>query len=178
MGFIFQFGVMMGICSGDIDLLIFFWLVEKEGKFVQQFSQLLNNEFGLLGVFGVFFDYCDVEQVVDVGNEWVVLVLLLFVECICVIIGSYIMQMGGLDVLIFIGGIGENFVWVWVVICCNLYFFGFVLDDEKNQWSVIFIQVDNVLVKVVVININEEFMIVCDVMCFVLLQVCELVVLV
>lgn len=108
MGFTPQSGVMMGTRSGDIDPSILPWLVEKEGKSAQQLSQLLNNESGLLGVSGVSSDYRDVEQAADAGNEQAALALSLFAERIRATIGSYIMQMGGLDALIFTGGIGEN----------------------------------------------------------------------
>ncbi len=108
MGFTPQSGVMMGTRSGDIDPSILPWLVEKEGKSAQQLSQLLNNESGLLGVSGVSSDYRDVEQAADAGNERAALALSLFAERIRATIGSYIMQMGGLDALIFTGGIGEN----------------------------------------------------------------------
>ncbi len=83
--------------------------MEKEGKSAQQLSQLLNNESGLLGVSGVSSDYRDVEQAADAGNERAALALSLFAERIRATIGSYIMQMGGLDALIFTGGIGEEF---------------------------------------------------------------------
>ncbi|MCJ8608556.1 acetate kinase, partial [Klebsiella pneumoniae] len=97
MGFTPQSGVMMGTRSGDIDPSILPWLVEKEGKSAQQLSQLLNNESGLLGVSGVSSDYRDVEQAADAGNERAALALSLFAERIRATIGSYIMQMGGLD---------------------------------------------------------------------------------
>ena len=90
--------------------------------------------------------------------------LSLFAERIRATIGSYIMQMGGLDALIFTGGIGENSARARATICRNLHFLGLALDDEKNQRSATFIQADNALVKVAVINTNEELMIAQDVM--------------
>ena len=162
MGFTPQSGVMMGTRSGDIDPSILPWLVEKEGKSALQLSQLLNNESGLLGVSGVSSDYRDVEQAADAGNERAALALSLFAERIRATIGSYIMQMGGLDALIFTGGIGENSARARATICRNLHFLGLALDDEKNQRSATFIQADNALVKVAVINTNEELMIATD----------------
>ncbi|MFU0585897.1 acetate kinase, partial [Klebsiella pneumoniae] len=91
-------------------------------------------------------------------------------------IGSYIMQMGGLDALIFTGGIGENSARARAAICRNLHFLGLALDDEKNQRSATFIQADNALVKVAVINTNEELMIARDVMRLALPQARELAV--
>lgn len=176
MGFTPQSGVMMGTRSGDIDPSILPWLVEKEGKSAQQLSQLLNNESGLLGVSGVSSDYRDVEQAADAGNERAALALSLFAERIRATIGSYIMQMGGLDALIFTGGIGENSARARAAICRNLHFLGLALDDEKNQRSATFIQADNALVKVAVINTNEELMIARDVMRLALPQARELAV--
>jgi len=169
-------GLMMGTRSGDIDPSILPWLVEKEGKSAQQLSQLLNNESGLLGVSGVSSDYRDVEQAADAGNEQAALALSLFAERIRATIGSYIMQMGGLDALIFTGGIGENSARARATICRNLHFLGLALDDEKNQRSATFIQADNALVKVAVINTNEELMIARDVMRLALPQARELAV--
>ena len=150
--------------------------MEKEGKSAQQLSQLLNNESGLLGVSGVSSDYRDVEQAADAGNEQAALALSLFAERIRATIGSYIMQMGGLDALIFTGGIGENSARARAAICRNLHFLGLALDDEKNQRSATFIQADNALVKVAVINTNEELMIARDVMRLALPQARELAV--
>ncbi len=150
--------------------------MEKEGKSAQQLSQLLNNESGLLGVSGVSSDYRDVEQAADAGNERAALALSLFAARIRATIGSYIMQMGGLDALIFTGGIGENSARARAAICRNLHFLGLALDDEKNQRSATFIQADNALVKVAVINTNEELMIARDVMRLALPQARELAV--
>ena len=135
-------GLMMGTRSGDIDPSILPWLVEKEGKSAQQLNQLLNNESGLLGVSGVSSDYRDVEQAADAGTERAALALSLFAERIRATIGSYIMQMGGLDALIFTGGIGENSARARATICRNLHFLGLALDDEKNQRSATFIQAE------------------------------------
>lgn len=74
------------------------------------------------------------------------------------------------------GGIGENSARARAAICRNLHFLGLALDDEKNQRSATFIQADNALVKVAVINTNEELMIARDVMRLALPQARELAV--
>lgn len=164
MGFTPQSGVMMGTRSGDIDPSILPWIAQREGKTPQQLNQLLNNESGLLGVSGVSHDYRDVEQAADSGNQRAALALTLFAERIRATIGSYIMQMGGLDALVFTGGIGENSARARAAICHNLHFLGLNIDEEKNQRNATFIQAENALVKVAVINTNEELMIAQDVM--------------
>ncbi|STW04919.1 propionate kinase [Klebsiella grimontii] len=115
---------MMGTRSGDIDPSILPWLALHEGQTPEQLNQLLNNESGLLGVSGVSHDYRDVEQAADGGNRRAALALALFAERIRATIGSYIMQMGGIDALIFTGGIGENSARARSAICHNLNFLG------------------------------------------------------
>ncbi len=176
MGFTPQSGVMMGTRSGDIDPSILPWLALHEGKTPEQLNQLLNNESGLLGVSGISHDYRDVEQAADGGNRQAALALSLFAERIRATIGSYIMQMGGLDALIFTGGIGENSARARSAICHNLNFLGLSVDEEKNQHNATFIQAENAMVKVAVINTNEELMIARDVMRLALPQAHELAV--
>ena len=163
-GFTPQSGVMMGTRSGDIDPSILPWIAEREGKTPQQLNYLLNNESGLLGISGVSHDYRDVEQAADGGNRRAALALTLFAERIRATIGSYIMQMGGLDALIFTGGIGENSARARAAVCHNLHFLGLSIDEEKNLRNATFIQAENAVVKVAVINTNEELMIAQDVM--------------
>ncbi len=164
MGFTPQSGVMMGTRSGNIDPSILPWIAEREGKTPQQLNYLLNNESGLLGISGVSHDYRDVEQAADGGNRRAALALTLFAERIRATIGSYIMQMGGLDALIFTGGIGENSARARAAVCHNLHFLGLSIDEEKNLRNATFIQAENAVVKVAVINTNEELMIAQDVM--------------
>lgn len=164
MGFTPKSGVMMGTRSGDIDPSILPWIAQRESKTPQQLNQLLNNESGLLGVSGVSSDYRDVEQAANTGNRQAKLALTLFAERIRATIGSYIMQMGGLDALVFTGGIGENSARARSAVCHNLQFLGLAVDEEKNQRNATFIQTENALVKVAVINTNEELMIAQDVM--------------
>ncbi|WP_058911301.1 acetate/propionate family kinase [Entomohabitans teleogrylli] len=164
MGFTPQAGVMMGTRSGDIDASILPWVAQKEGKTPQQLNALLNNESGLLGVSGVSPDYRDVEQAAQQGNRRAALALTLFAERIRATIGSYVMQLGGLDALIFTGGIGENSRSARQAICRNMQFLGLELDEEKNQRNASFIQRDTSLVKVAVVNTNEELMIARDVL--------------
>ncbi|MBS1204980.1 MAG: acetate/propionate family kinase [Proteobacteria bacterium] len=164
MGFTPQSGVMMGTRSGDIDPSILPWMALREGQTPQQLNALLNNESGLLGVSGVSHDYRDVEQAADAGNPRAALALSLFAERIRATIGQYVMQLGGIDALLFTGGIGENSARAREAICRDLHFLGLELDEEKNQYSATFIQSERSIVKVAVINTNEELMIARDVM--------------
>lgn len=154
----------MGTRSGDIDPSILPWIALREGKTPQKLNQLLNNESGLLGVSGVSPDFRDIEQAAENGNQQAQLALALFAERIRATIGSYVLQMGGLDALIFTGGIGENSARARAAICNNLHFLGLSIDADKNQHNATFIQSEQAMVKVAVINTNEELMIARDVM--------------
>ncbi|MGK9172848.1 acetate/propionate family kinase [Yokenella regensburgei] len=164
MGFTPQSGVMMGTRSGDIDPSILPWVAQREGLTPQQLNTLINNESGLLGVSGVSNDFRDVEEAAREGNERAALALTLFVERIRATLGSYIMQMGGLDVLLFTGGIGENSARVRAAVCRDLHFLGVEVDAGKNSRNETFIQTEQSMVKVAVISTNEELMIARDVM--------------
>ncbi|MGY0145912.1 acetate/propionate family kinase [Edwardsiella tarda] len=159
MGFTPQSGVMMGTRSGDIDPSILPWIAQHENKTPQQLSQLLNHASGLLGVSGVSSDYRDVELAADEGNPRAQLALALFVERIRATLGSYVIQLGGLDALIFTGGIGEHSARVRAAVCRDLQFLGLTLDAARNRRDAPFIQAEGAPVTVAVIPTNEELMI-------------------
>ena len=157
-------GVMMGTRCGDIDPSIMPYLAKQENKSADELNALINNESGLLGISGVSNDYRDVEQAAKDGNERAQLALKMFAERIRAFIGSYIAHMGGLDALIFTGGIGENSRTARAAICHALEYLGIALDETKNNANETFIQQDSGPVKIAVINTNEELMIARDVM--------------
>ncbi|WP_431222782.1 acetate/propionate family kinase [Serratia sp. L9] len=163
MGFTPQAGVMMGTRSGDIDPSILPYIQQTEGQSAQDINRLINNQSGLLGVSGVSHDYRDVEQAAAAGNPQAQLALKLFAERIRAVIGSYIVQLGGLDVLIFTGGIGENARNARQQICHQLGFLGIELDEEKNNANQPFIQSPGAKVQIAIVNTNEELMIARDV---------------
>ena len=164
MGFTPLAGVMMGTRCGDIDPSIMPYLAKQENKTADELNALINNESGLLGISGVSNDYRDVEQAAKEGNERAQLALKMFAERIRAFIGSYIAHMGGLDALIFTGGIGENSRTARAAICHALEYLGIALDETRNNANETFIQQDSGQVKIAVINTNEELMIARDVM--------------
>jgi Acetate kinase len=127
-------------------------------------NKLINSESGLLGVSGISNDYRDVEQAAKEGNAQAKLALNMFANRIRDFIGSYIAQMGGLDALIFTGGIGENSRTARAAICRQLDYLGIVLDETRNNANETFIQQPSAAVSIAVINTNEELMIARDVM--------------
>lgn len=163
MGFTPQSGVMMGTRSGDIDPSILPWLAIRENKTPQQLNHLLNSESGLAGISGISHDYRDVARAAESGNHRAKLALTLFTQRIRDTLGAYIMQMGGIDALIFTGGIGENAAPVREAVCQNLDFLGLAIDKQKNLQKKTFIQAESSLVKVAVISTNEELTIARDV---------------
>lgn len=155
---------MMGTRSGDIDPSILPFIQQTEGKSAVEINQLINNQSGLLGVSGISHDYRDVEQAANQGNPRAAVALALFAERIRAVIGSYIVQLGGIDALIFTGGIGENARHARQQICRELGFLGIELDEDKNARNQFFIQQDNAAVQIAIVNTNEELMIARDVM--------------
>lgn len=164
MGFTPLAGVMMGTRCGDIDPSIMPFIAQREAKTPDEMNLLINNESGLLGVSGVSNDYRDVEQAAKDGNPQAQLALKMFANRIRDFIGSYIAHMGGLDALIFTGGIGENSRTARSAICHALDYLGISLDAGKNDANETFIQQSAAPVSIAVINTNEELMIARDVM--------------
>ena len=154
---------MMGTRCGDIDPSILPFIQQAEGKSASEINHLINNQSGLLGVSGISHDYRDVEQAAANGNPRAKVALELFAERIRAVIGSYIVQLGGIDALIFTGGIGENARTARQQICRGLAFLGIELDEEKNISNQSFIQHDSAPVQIAIVNTNEELMIARDV---------------
>ena len=155
---------MMGTRSGDIDPSILPFIQQTEGKSSAEVNHLINNQSGLLGISGISHDYRDVEQAAHDGNPRAEVALALFAERIRAVIGSYIVQLGGIDALIFTGGIGENARNARQQICRNLAFLGIELDEDKNLKNQVFIQQDHASVHIAIVNTNEELMIARDVL--------------
>lgn len=163
MGLILLEGLVMGICFGDIDLVIIFYLYDILGMSVDVINKLLIKEFGLLGLIEVISDCCYVEDNY-VMKEDVKCVMDVYCYCLVKYIGVYIVLMDGcLDVVVFIGGIGENVVMVCELFLGKLGVLGFEVDYECNLAVCFgkfgFINKEGICF-VVVILINEELVIV------------------
>lgn len=154
----------MGTRSGDIDPAIIFHLMEEGQMPADKINQILNRESGLLGISGVASDVRDLLRAVSEGNSQAALALQMFSYRVKQYIGKYAAVLGGLDALIFTGGIGENAASIRTAICENLGFLGIHLDEEKNQSaeSAKAIHREEAPVKLLVIPTNEELMIARD----------------
>lgn len=108
MGFTPLGGIMMGTRCGDIDPAIVPFMEEQLGVSPKEMDTILNKQSGLLGVSGVSSDGRDIEKASDEGNERAKLAMSIFVNRVVQTVGSYYVQLGGLDAIVFTAGIGEN----------------------------------------------------------------------
>lgn len=164
MGFTPQAGLMMGTRSGDIDPSILPFIANLEQKGPAELNRLINNESGLLGVSGVSNDFRDVSAAAQAGNPQAALAVQMFIQRIRDFVGSYLVQMGGVDALIFTGGIGENARAVRAGVCAGLEALQIVLDESRNNDNQTLIHHSTSAVAIAVINTNEELMIARDVL--------------
>lgn len=166
MGFTPLEGLMMGTRSGDLDNGAVNFIMEKENIGTRSANTLLNKHSGLLGVSGVSSDSREVETAAyEQGNERALLAIKMFQYRIKKYIGSYVAAMGGVDILIFTGGIGENSDKNREGILTGLECMGITLDASKNnglRGEEKVISKDNAQVTVMVVPTDEEYMIALD----------------
>jgi acetate kinase len=125
-------GLIMGTRCGDLDPALPGLLLEKEGLTPGALDELLNKKSGLKGICG-YSDLRDIESRAAAGDDRCLLAFRMFCRRIKKYIGSYAALMGGLDVLAFTGGIGENSEFTRGTVTEGLVFLGIELDAEKNQ---------------------------------------------
>ncbi|MGL4848271.1 MAG: acetate kinase [Clostridium sp.] len=161
MGFTPLAGVPMGTRSGNIDPSIVPFLVENCGYTIEEVSNALNKESGVLGVSGVSSDFRDIEDAAAKGNHRAQLALDIFHYRIRAEIGSFIVNMGGVDVILFTAGVGENSPETREECLKDLEFLGLELDRERNnvRGKLTEISKEGSKVKAYVVPTNEELMI-------------------
>lgn len=165
MGFTPIEGLMMGTRSGDVDLGVVTFLMEKEMIGSASVSTLFNKHSGVLGVSGISSDMRDIEHAIAEGNERAKLALEMYEYRIKKYVGSYAAALGGVDVLVFTGGVGENQTASRQYVCDGLAFMGVKIDNELNAKShgvEVLLSTPDSTVKVVVIPTDEEYMIASD----------------
>lgn len=158
-------GLIMGTRTGDLDLGVLTYIMSKEGINIQAASTLINKHSGMIGITGVSSDMREIEQAAKNGNERARLGLNMYHYRVKKYIGSYAAAMGGLDAVIFTGGIGENAPDTRREVCKNLNFLGIDFDEEKNdglRGKEMIISSDSSKVKVIVVPTNEELVIAQD----------------
>ncbi len=137
MGFTPLAGVMMGTRSGSIDPSVISFLIEEHGYKIEEVDELLNKKSGVLGISGVSSDFRDVLAAADSGNERAKLALEIFYYKVRTQIAAYAGAMGGVDVIVFTAGIGENSSITRKEILKGLEFFGFELNEENKEIAMV-----------------------------------------
>ena len=158
-------GLVMGTRSGDIDAGAVTFIMEKEGLTPTGISNLLNKKSGVMGVSGVSSDMRELDAACKAGNPRAQLAEKMYYYRIKKYIGSYAAAMGGVDVILFTGGVGENQSQCREAVCDGLQFIGVELDKEINNkihGDEAIISTPASKVKVVVIPTDEELMIASD----------------
>ena len=165
MGFTPIEGLMMGTRCGDIDLGITLFLAEKEDLSMKETNDLFNKKSGMAGVSGVSSDMRDIETAANNGNERAKIALQMYDYRVKKYIGAYAAAMGGVDLVIFTGGIGENACSTREGVCKDMEFLGIDFDVEKNKnlrGVDALLTKENSKVKVMMVTTNEELVIATD----------------
>jgi acetate kinase len=158
-------GLIMGTRSGDIDPSIIFYLCKEKGLSIDEVEEILNHKSGLKGLSGISSDFQEIEKAANSGNQRAVITIHSFCYRVRKYIGAYAAAMGGLDALVFTGGIGENSAWVRGLACQGLSYANVEVDDILNRTAspgpgeVAEISGADSRVKVLVIPTDEERMI-------------------
>ena len=162
MGFTPLEGLLMGTRSGDIDPSLILYIMGKEGLTSHEASTLLNKHSGLIGISGESSDMREILAAHKDGHKRATYAFEIFCYRIKKYFGAYTAAMGGVDALVFTGGIGENAVEVRSEVCKDLEFFGVSLDEIKNKDNEEVISKNNSKVKVLRVPTNEELVIAMD----------------
>lgn len=164
MGFTPLDGVVMGTRCGSIDPAVVTYLVENCGMAAKDVDSMMNKKSGVLGISGVSSDFRDLASAAESGNERAKLALDMFCYSVKKLVGAYAAAMGGVDAIVFTGGIGENDGANRKAITEGLEFMGVKVDAEKNKvrGKMTDVSVDDAKVRTLVIPTNEELMIALD----------------
>ncbi|OGC41365.1 hypothetical protein A2Y85_02090 [candidate division WOR-3 bacterium RBG_13_43_14] len=125
-------GLIMGTRCGDIDPSIIMYLMRDKNLSVDEIDNILNRKSGLKGLSGISSDFREIEEQASSGNSRAVITVHVFGYRIRKYIGAYVAALGGLDALIFTGGIGENSAWVRGLACQGLSYMGIQVSEILN----------------------------------------------
>lgn len=136
MGFTPLEGFMMGTRSGTVDPGILLYVLREKGLSVAQLDDILHHKSGLLGISGVSSDFRQVETAAGQGHRRAQLALDMYAYRVRAMVGALAVTLGGLDALVFTGGIGENSAWLRQEVCQGLECLGVYLDEKHNSEAV------------------------------------------
>ncbi len=169
MGFTPLEGLVMGTRCGDIDPALVLYIMEVEGLSPEEMDELLNKRSGMLGLTELSHDMREIEEKAKEGDERCNLALDIYCHRIKKYIGAYAAVMGGVDAVVFTGGVGEKSDVVRRRVCRDMEFLGIVFDEEANMQHVPWAKVKPASphisagpTKVLVIPTNEELVIARD----------------
>jgi acetate kinase len=166
MGFTPLEGLLMGTRSGDIDASVILYVMGKEGLTLGEATTLLNKHSGLQGISGISSDMREIVSEMKNGDKKATYAFEVFTYRIKKYIGAYAAAMGGVDGVVFTGGIGENSTDVRSACCSNMEFLGIAVDESRNSSGEKekFISPEGARTPVLVIPTNEELVIAIDTM--------------
>ncbi len=165
MGFSPLDGLVMGTRCGQVDASAITFIGEKEGMSYAELNTMMNKQSGVQGLTGISSDMRDIDRAYDEGNPRAILARDMYYNRVKKFVGEYAAEMGGVDLIVFTGGVGENSSELRETVCSGLEFMGVKFDREANRGVR---GVDKILsapdskVKVAVIATNEELVIATD----------------
>ncbi len=165
MGFTPVDGLVMGTRCGSTDPGALIYIAEKEGLNLDRLNTMINKESGMMGITGVSSDMRDIHAAAERGDERAKLALKMFCGRVRKFIGAYAALMGGVDLIVFTGGIGENDFLVRQWSCENLEYMGVEFDNAANdgvRGKDVLLSKPSSKVKVVAVTTNEELVIASD----------------
>lgn len=157
-------GLPMGTRSGDMDAGVMEFIMKKHNLGIDEMMTILNKKSGVLGISGVSSDFRDLDNAADAGNARAKLAVDVFVYDVKKFIGAYAAAMGGVDVLVFTAGVGENSASLRARMAEGLEYMGIRMDLAKNDFrgEERDVTAADGSVKILVIPTNEELMIAMD----------------
>ncbi len=165
MGFSPLDGLVMGTRCGQVDASAITFIGDKEGMSYAEIDTMMNKKSGVLGLTGISSDMRDIDRAYDEGNPRAILARDMYYGRIKKFVGQYAAEMGGVDLIVFTGGVGENSCEMRETVCSGLEFMGVEFDRAANRGTR---GVDKILsapaskVKVAVVATDEELMIATD----------------
>ena len=158
-------GLMMGTRVGDVDPGALTYLMAKHNLSADEMQRIINKASGVLGVSGISSDMREIEAAVNAGDEQAKRALDMYEQRIIKYVGAYAAEMGGVDIIVFTGGVGENQTGVRENVCEPLAFMGVEIDKELNartRGTETVISTPASKIQVVVVPTDEELMIAMD----------------
>ncbi len=165
MGFSPLDGLVMGTRCGEVDASAITYIGENEGMTYAELNAMMNKKSGVLGLTGISSDMRDIDAAYDAGNEKAIVARDMYYNRVKKFVGEYAAEMGGVDMVIFTGGVGENSADLRRYVCHNMEFMGININDAVNdvtRGENTIISTPESKVKVAVIATNEELVIATD----------------